>query len=227
MDIFQNIFGNGAFTIEQFILCIFSASVCGIVIAFFYIFRIERYSHSFIITIAIIPPIVAVVLLVVGDNIGAGIAVAGAFSLIKFRSAPGTAKEIGFIFLAMSAGLLAGAGYLGYSIVFTASIGLVYTIYNSINLGLDHREQCNRLLNITIPEDLDYIGVFDNILEKYTTSYRLSRVKTTNMGTMFRLTYEITTKNSGSEKKMMDEIRCKNGNLEVSISDSKSNNVEL
>ena len=135
MELFQNIFNVNNFTIEQFMLCVACAFVCGMISAVFYSFRNDRYSHGFITTVALLPPIVAVVILVVGNNIGAGIAVAGAFGLVKFRSAPGTAKEIAFIFFSMSSGLLVGAGYLGYSIVFALCLGIVYTIYNSIRLA--------------------------------------------------------------------------------------------
>lgn len=226
-DLFDNIFNVSNFTIEQFMLCIATAFVCGMVAAAFYIFRSEGHTHSFVTTIAIMPPIVTVVILVVGNNIGAGIAVAGAFSLVKFRSAPGTAKEIVFIFLTMSSGLLVGAGYLGYSIVFTISVGIAYTIYNYIRLSKNGGRRSMRILKITIPEDLNYSGLFDEILKKYSIEYRLSRVKSTNMGSMFRLTYEITMKNPVDEKDMIDEIRCRNGNLEVSISDYQNKYTEL
>ena len=227
MDLFDNIFNVNNFTIEQFTLCISSAFICGMIAAIFYAFRNEKYTHSFITTVAILPPIVTVVILVVGNNIGAGIAVAGAFGLVKFRSAPGTAKEIVFIFLTMSAGLLAGAGYVGYSIVFTISIGIIYTIYNTIRLNNKNKHYSTRILKITIPEDLNYSNLFDDLFSKYTLNYRLSRVKTMNMGSMFRLTYEITMKDMDQEKEMIDAIRCRNGNLEVSISDYQSKYTEL
>ena len=212
---------------EQFSLCIATAFVCGMIAAAFYIVRSEGHTHSFVTTLAIMPPIVTVVILVVGNNIGAGIAVAGAFSLVKFRSAPGTAKEIVFIFLTMSAGLLVGAGYLGYSVIFTVCVGFAYMIYHSIRLNKNRGKYSRRMLRITIPESLDYSDLFNVILEKYTAEYRLSRVKTTNMGSMFRLTYEIAMKNADEEKEMIDAIRCRNGNLEVSISDYQTKYTEL
>ena len=227
MELFQNIFNINNFTVEQFSLCIATALVCGMISAVFYSFRNDRYSHGFITTIALLPPIVAVVILVVGNNIGAGIAVAGAFGLVKFRSAPGTAKEIAFVFLAMGSGLLVGAGYLAYSILFTACLGVAYTVFNAIKLVKNDNKYTTRMLRITIPEDLNYSGIFNDILDRYTSEYRLSRVKTVNMGSMFRLTYVIVMKNTDEEKMMVDAIRCRNGNLEISISDYQSKYTEL
>ena len=224
---FRNIFDVSNFTIEQFSLCLACAFLCGIISAVFYSIRNDRYSHGFIMTVALLPPIVTVVILVVGNNIGAGIAVAGAFSLVKFRSAPGTAKEIAFVFLAMSSGLLVGAGYLGYAILFSVCVGIAYTIYNSIKLVKNDNRYATRMLRITIPEDLNYTGIFNDILDEYTSEYRLSRVKTTNMGSMFRLTYFIVMKDPNNEKAMIDAIRCRNGNLEISISDYQTKYTEL
>jgi hypothetical protein len=127
----------------------------------------------------------------VNDNIGTGIAVAGAFSLVRFRSIPGTAKEIGAIFLAMGAGLLNGVGYVGYAMLFTLILGMAYVIYNRIDLGKRRLPEEHKILNITIPEDLDFYKEFDDLLSKYTSEYKLTKVKTTNMGSMFRLTYDI------------------------------------
>ena len=222
----ENIFTTNTFTIEQFTLCIACSLVVGLLIAVFYSIKFENNSQSFVTTIALLPAIVNVVIIVVGNNIGAGIAVAGAFSLVRFRSAPGTAREIGFIFLAMSAGLLVGAGYLGYAILYSAILGVAYNIYRVITRDNDSESNL-RILKITIPESLNYIHVFDEVFETYTTYCKNTRVRTTNMGTMFRLTYEIRMKDNSLEKQMLDSLRCLNGNLEVSLTEYQPRYREL
>ena len=154
-------------------------------------------------------------------------AVAGAFSLVRFRSAPGTAKEITMLFLAMTAGLMVGMGYLGYAILFTLILCGLVCLYNHLDLGTTKNAATYKVLNITIPEDLDYSGVFDELLDQYTTSYELDRVKTTNMGSMFRLTYNVALKDVSKEKELIDALRCRNGNLEISVSKQETTSAEL
>jgi hypothetical protein len=155
--------------------------------------------------------------MVVNGNIGAGIAVMGAFSLIRFRSAPGTAKEIIMIFSAMGAGLLAGMGSLPLSIIFSIILTGIFILYNCITFGKGGQEKF-KVLTVTIPEDLDYSEIFDDIFAEYTSSYELIKVKTTNMGSMFRLTYNISLKDPKKEKAMIDIIRERNGNLDITVS---------
>lgn len=166
-------------------------------------------------TLAILPAVVAVVILMVNGNIGAGVAVAGAFSLVRFRSAPGTAREIGAIFAAMSMGLIMGMGYIGYSALFTVLIGLAMLLYAKLASG--DRKDLHKVLKITIPENLNYSDVFDDIFKKYTKSYKLNQVKTSNMGSLFKLSYEIYLNDSSLEKEFIDNLRTRNGNLEISI----------
>ena len=212
--------------VKQFLLCIGVALVIGLILSLCYMYR-TRYTRSFIITLALLPAVVCAVIMMVNGNIGAGVAVAGAFSLVRFRSVPGTAREITMLFLAMGAGLIAGMGYLGYAVLFALVLGILVLLYNRLDLGTKKRGAVHKILNVTIPEDLDYTDVFTDILTDYTSSWELVRVKTTNMGSMFRLTYEITLRNPAKEKEMIDKIRCRNGNLEISVSRQETVITEL
>ena len=201
------------------------ALVIGIIIAAVYTFK-SRYTISFVVTLSLLPAIVCVVIMMVNGNVGAGVAVAGAFSLVRFRSAPGTAREIGAIFLAMAAGLLTGMGYLGYAVLFTVIIGLVNFLYESI--GWKKAEiQTGKTLHITIPENLDYTNIFDEIFKEFTKSCEMVNVKTTNMGSLFKLTYQVELKEDVSEKEFIDKLRCRNGNLEINVSRQGSAATEL
>ncbi len=212
--------------VGQFLLCLGAALVLGLAVALCYMFR-TRYSRSFVATLAMLPAVVCVVILMVNGNVGAGVAVAGAFSLVRFRSAPGTAKEIGTIFLAMGAGLMCGMGYLGYAALFTAIMCGVLLLYTALNFGAGKHTPAERRLSVTIPEDLDYTGVFDDVFRDYTTGHELVQVKTSNMGSMFRLTYNIVLRDASREKEMIDQLRCRNGNLEISVSAQENGAAEL
>ena len=202
--------------LSSFLLCIVCALIAGLIMAFGYTVK-NRYTKSFVLTIALLPAIVCVIIMVVNGNIGAGIAVMGAFSLVRFRSAPGTAKEIIMIFSAMGAGLLAGMGSLPIAIIFTVILTGIFILYNCITFGKGSCEKF-KVLTVTIPEDLDYAEIFDDIFTEYTASHELIKVKTTNMGSMFRLTYNISLKDPKKEKTMIDMLRTRNGNLDISIS---------
>ena len=167
-------------------------------------------------TICILPAVVCAVIMMVNGNIGTGVAVAGAFSLVRFRSAPGSAKEICTIFIAMGAGLISGMGYLAYSILFAILLALITVAFKAIKIG-SVKENTKALL-ITIPEDLSYDEVFDEILDKYTKRHELVSVKTSNLGSLFKLKYLVDFKSGVSEKSMIDELRCRNGNLEIRLS---------
>ena len=195
----------------NFLLCIGTALVIGLFLTLCYRFR-NRCSKSFAGTIALLPAIVCVVIMLVNGNIGAGVAVAGAFSLVRFRSLPGTAREIGMLFMAMCAGLVCGMGYLAYAVLFALILGAVSLVYTLLNLG---GNKADRILSITIPEDLDYTEVFTSLLEEYTSKYELEQVRTTNMGSLFRLSYYVTLKDASKEKEFIDKLRCHNGNLEI------------
>ena len=217
--IFRGIFDSSAQTVidvGQFVLCVAVSLFIGIFLSFVYTYK-SRYTQSFVITLCLLPAVVCVVIMMVNGNVGAGVAVAGAFSLVRFRSVPGTAKEIGTIFLAMGAGMVAGMGYLGYAVLFAVLLGLVMLGLNMSGFGLKKSTDMDKTLRITIPEDLDYVTLFDDLFEKYTTKATVESVKTTNMGSLFKLTYHIILKDESKEKEFIDALRERNGNLEISI----------
>ena len=226
-NLFTNIFTSTATTnlqLTSFLTCIAVSLVLGFVIAFAYSFK-SRYTNSFFMTISLLPAIVSVVIIMVNGQLGAGIAVAGAFSLVRFRSVPGTAKEISTIFLAMSTGLITGMGYLMYGVIFAVIFSALLAIFNLI--GNTAERNAPRILKITIPEDLDYSDIFNDVLNRYTSNYELLSVKSTNMGALFKLVYSIDTLPATNDKEFLDAIRERNGNLEVMISRQEVNYNEL
>lgn len=208
-------------SVSDFLLCVATALVIGIIMAAAYMVH-TRYTKSFVATLAMLPAVVCVVIMMVNGNVGTGVAVAGAFSLVRFRSVPGTAKEIGALFLAMGAGLIAGMGYLAFAFLFTLILGGIMVLYNSIDFSSQKQNSRYKTLHITIPEDLDYTGVFDDLFSRYTTACELTNVKTTNMGSLFKLTYQMTLRSPNAEKVLIDELRCRNGNLEISVSNQET-----
>ena len=228
-SVFRGLFDTdmtAVITVTDFLACVGVSLVLGLVLAFGYMYR-TRYTKSFVVTLALLPAVVCVVIMMVNGNVGAGVAVAGAFSLVRFRSVPGTAKEITMLFLAMGAGLIAGMGYLAYAALFTAIMFAVSLVYNQLSFGAKKNAAVYKTLNITIPEDLDYSEVFEPILEEYADSFELMRVKTTNMGSLFRLTYNLCLKDPKREKEMIDKLRCRNGNLEITVSRQDTTVTEL
>lgn len=227
-EIFKGVFDSGISTmdIKDFIICMGASLLIGAFLAWIYTIK-NKYSQSFILTLALIPVAVCVVIMMVNGNIGAGIAVAGAFGLVRFRSAQGSAKEICAIFLAMGVGLMTGMGYLGFAALFALVTGLVFLAFNLLGLGNDRKRAMCKTLRITIPENLEFESVFDEVLKEYTSSHKLENVKTTNMGSMYKLTYNIVFKNPGRVKEFIDALRCRNGNLEISVSeyDEKNENI--
>ncbi|MCJ7836850.1 DUF4956 domain-containing protein [Cuneatibacter sp. NSJ-177] len=212
-------------SVADFLLCVGCSLVIGLILAAMYMYR-TRYTKSFVATLALLPAVVCVVIMMVNGNVGTGVAVAGAFSLVRFRSVPGTAKEIGVLFLAMGAGLIAGMGYLGFAFLFALILSAASMVYSRLDFGLKKAERY-KTLHITIPEDLNYTDVFDEIFQKYAAVWELIQVKTTNMGSMFRLTYHLTMRQADQEKEMIDQLRCRNGNLEISVSRQESGASEL
>lgn len=213
-------------TLQTFLICIGAALLLGAVLAIVYCFR-TVHSTSFVVTLALLPATVAVVIMMVNGNLGAGVAVAGAFSLVRFRSTPGTAKEIGAIFTSMAVGLACGMGFPGFGLIFAAIMCVVSLLYTLIGFGGPRHAKLRRTLRITVPEDLDYPTVFDDLMMQYTTEAVLTDVKTTNLGSLNRLTYELTLKTPGTEKEFIDQLRCRNGNLEISMSFFSNNNREI
>lgn len=228
-NLFKGLFDNDLTTVisvTDFMLCLIVSLAIGLLMAFAYMYR-TRYTKSFVVTVALLPAVVCVVIMMVNGNVGTGVAVAGAFSLVRFRSVPGTAKEICTLFLAMGAGLITGMGYLGYAVLFTVIMCIMFVFYNRLDFGTKKNSQIFKTFTITIPEDLDYSGIFDDIFLEFTTSHELVRVKSTNMGSMFKLTYNVMLRDVTREKEMIDKIRCRNGNLEIAVSKQDTVSTEL
>ena len=190
-------------TLTSFLICTGVSLLLGVGTALVAGYR-SRSTQSLAVTLAILP---------VNGSIGAGIAVAGAFSLVRFRSAPGTAREIAAIFLAMAIGLATGMGYVGLAALLFLILAGAMLALTALRFG--QKEDAGRILKITIPEDLDYDGLFDDLFERYTTAHTLEKVKTTNMGTLYELRYRITLRQEPVPKVFLDELRCRNGNLNI------------
>lgn len=204
---------SSTMTLSQFFICTAVSVLLGTGISAVNMYK-NKSSSSFALTLALLPVAVQVVIMLVNGNIGAGVAVAGAFGLVRFRSVPGSAREISAIFIAMAIGLATGMGYIFLGIIFFAVCAVLTLLFAKIGLG--ERKSAERLLKITIPENLDYDGLFDDIFDEYTKSRELIKVKTVSMGTLYELQYRITLNESEVPKGFIDKIRCRNGNLNIS-----------
>lgn len=213
----ESILSNSAqasVTLSEFMLCMAASLVLGVIASLIYMYR-NTYAKGFVVTLALLPAIVQVVIMLVNGNLGAGVAVMGAFSLIRFRSVAGGGREIGSVFLAMAIGLATGMGYVGIAALLVLVVGAVSVLLQTTAFG--EGSSAEKELRISIPESLEFDGLFDDILEQYTKKNELFRIKTTNMGSMFELRYRITLKQQGTEKELLDTIRIRNGNLNVSL----------
>lgn len=210
---FSSLFSTTAasLSISSVAICTGVSLLVGVILAFVYRAS-ENCSRNFLLTLILLPSVVQMVIMLVNGNLGTGVAVVGAFSLIRFRSVPGTSKEICIIFLAMATGLATGMGYAVFALVFGIAISLVFLLLSTTILGTKNEA---KNLKITIPENLDYTEVFDDIFDKYTKKVTLDRIKSVNLGSMFELTYSVVLKSGASQKQMIDEIRCRNGNLTI------------
>jgi len=217
-------FANGIPTLERLLLCTACSLVFGLAVAAIYMFR-SKYSKSLAATLVVIPAIVQIIIMIVNGNVGAGIAVLGAFSLVRFRSIPGNARDIGYLFFAMALGFVAGMGHVFYAFIFLLLIGGVGLLLTGTRFGQGETDV--RVLRITIPENLDYDGLFDEIFGKYTRSVELDKVRTTNMGSLYELTYHVQLKSASMPKEFVDELRCRNGNLNIMISREQRDVEEL
>ncbi len=209
--IFGSVLTDGL-TGGSFFLCMAASLVLGVMVAGVYMFK-NTYTQSMAVTLALLPVLVQTIILLVNGNLGAGVAVAGAFSLVRFRSAAGTARDITCIFLAMTLGLATGMGYLGIAAVTGVVVCFLLVACSAISFGKKPPEE--KELKITIPENLDYTGLFDDLFAKYTRAAELISVRTTNMGSLYNLHYHITLKSADIEKELLDAIRCRNGNLDI------------
>ena len=220
-EMFQSITTEG-FTVGVYLVCVVAALACGAIAAFAASFR-SHTSKSFLVALILMPAIVQTVITMVNGNIGTGVAVMGAFSLVRFRSVPGKAKDIVAIFLAMTAGLACASGYVSVALLFTAIIAVVMILAAYIPTKGEREVE----LKITVPETLNYTDAFRDVFDKYTKRNRLVGMKTTAMGSLFKLTYRIEMKDRREEKTFVDELRCRNGNLEIAISEPFSTGEEL
>ena len=206
---------NGQLTLKSYLICaaaaIFAGAVLALVLSRFT--NGKKYSYSFLCTIVLLPLIVQTVIMMVNGNVGTGIAVAGAFSLVRFRSVPGKAREIASIFLAMTAGLASAAGYVAIALLFTAVISIIMLVFSLIPIKREREYE----LHVTIPESLNFDGAFAPIFKEYTRSARLVKTKTASMGSLYKLTYIVDLKDNSRQKDMIDALRERNGNLEISL----------
>lgn len=204
---------SGSLSVQSAMICIGAALLLGIIIAVVYMMSSEKYSKNFVITMALLPLLVEVVILMTSGSLGTAVAVLGTFSLVRFRSVPGTSKEIAGIFFAMAVGLACGMGQILFAAIITVIIAVVFLVLNRTKFG--NKNENDKHLKITIPEDLDYSGIFNDIFGKYTSAAKLERVKTVNLGSMYELDYDIRLKDEKTEKNMIDELRTRNGNLTI------------
>lgn len=201
-------------TTVDFLLCCAASLVLGCAVAAIYMFR-HTYSKNFVVTLALLPLIVQMVITLVNGNLGAGIAVMGVFNLVRFRSIPGSAKDIGSVFLAMAVGLATGMGFIMLAAVFTVIVAIANVVYVLSPFGKPRGPE--KTLRITIPEDLEFEGMFDEVLTRYSFEHELVEVRTASMGSLYTLEFKVRLREPGVDKRMIDELRCLNGNLKISL----------
>jgi hypothetical protein len=221
---FTSIMHTGSFSLQTVLLTMLTALILGVIIALVY-----RSSHShtssFAVVLAVLPVVEAVIIMLVNGNLGTGLVVLGAFGLIRFRSATGSAWDIGFIFFAMAVGLAVGLGFLTLAALLALVVCAVMFVLERLHFGINVPKE--KHLRITIPEDLEYSGIFDEPFKTYTNYARLERVKTINLGTMYELTYVVDLKDPAKEKEFIDALRCRNGNLTVIVTSVLRNKDDL
>ena len=227
---FESVFTSTAentISVGPAVLSIAAAVILGLIIGISYMVACKKdgYGKNFIVGLVLLPAIVSVVILLIGSNVARAFSMAGAFALVRFRSAPGNAKDIAVVFFTMAAGLACGLGYVTFAILFVVIIALVMVVLSLSGFG--GRNSGYRQLKVTIPENLNYTDAFDDVFDKYMTSRELRRVKTTNMGTLFELTYNVKMKNNVNEKQFIDELRVKNSNLNIILGIPETENTVL
>jgi hypothetical protein len=209
-------------TLSGTILTLLGAVILGLFVsaAYRWMHRNESCSPSFTVSLVMLPAIIAMIILLIGNNVARAFSLAGAFSLIRFRSAPGDSRDIAYVFFSLGVGLACGMGYIGYAALFAVLLCGVMMALKALKYG--ESKSLPMHLKIVIPEDLDYQGVFDEILRDYTGSFKLIKVKTAEFGSLFELHYEIKTNGDKSAKEMIDRLRCKNGNLSIVLSGAEA-----
>lgn len=204
------------------IICMVASIILGIIVALTHTLT-KKYSKNFITVLVLLPLLVQVVIMMVNGNLGTSVAILGAFGLIRFRSMPGTSRELLSVFFAMAIGLAIGMGHITFAIVFTLITSLTILILSKTSFGEEKKKQS---LKILIPEDLDYTEVFDDIFKKYTLENNITKVKTTNLGSMYEITYDVIVKEK-QEKELIDALRTRNGNLNITLNHQKIESGEL
>lgn len=204
-------------TLPTMLAALGAALLMGLMISLAYLktHKEEGYSAGFTVTLIMLPAIVAIIIMLIGNNVARAFSLAGAFSLIRFRSAPGDPKEIAYVFFTLGVGLACGMGYIAYGFIFAVILCLVMILLYEIGFG--NPKETNMQLKISIPEDLNFQGLFDDILKTYTESWKVKRIKTSDFGTIFEIVYILNLKKSVEQKKFLDELRCRNGNLNISL----------
>ncbi|MFS0932625.1 DUF4956 domain-containing protein [Enterococcus casseliflavus] len=223
----SSLFSGDTSTLEwrSLLICIAASLLLGILVAAIHMIR-NVYTKNFVITLAVLPILVQSVIMLVNGNLGTGVAILGAFSLIRFRSVPGGSREITSVFWSMGIGLATGMGYVGYVVIFSIIVALFLTLLYTVPFG-DRQATSERELKVTIPEDLDYPQLFDDLFEKYTHSAKLTSVRTTTMGSLYELRYQLLLKDQAQEKQIIDEVRVRNGNLPIVLGKLTANRDEL
>lgn len=217
-SIFNTTTTNTSIFLGNSILTIVISFILGGIISFTYMKTSSKkgYSENFALTLIIVPSVIAIIVFLIGSNIARAFSLTGAFSIIRFRSAPGDPKDISYVLFTMAAGLACGVGVFGYAILFTIFLCLLMFALNIFNFG--ERKVSQKLLKITIPEDLDYEGAFDEVFNEFVGSHELIKVKTMDLGSLYQLVYTVTIDNKISQKEFLDALRCRNGNLNISLS---------
>lgn len=212
-------------TAQSAIFCTLTSAGLGFIAALLYRLNNPRASKNLMVTLVVLPMLVQAVIMLVNGSVGAGIAVMGAFNLVRFRSAPGTSRELCYVFLVMGIGLATGMGYLGFALIITLAAGIILAVLGFIPaFGV---VRTAKLLKVLIPEDLDYMSCFKDLFAEYTTTHRLIMSKTVSMGTLYELRYELVLRDASKEKEFLDKIRVRNGNLTVMCSILTDNHEEM
>lgn len=211
---FNSILGTNL-TLINFIICIASAFILGLIVAFMHM-KTSRSNSNFTTTLAVLPILVTMVILLVNGNLGTSVAIVGAFSLVRFRSIPGNSREILDVFFAMAIGLAVGTGYIAFAALFTIVVSIITWLLTLVKFGENQTKE--KILTILVPEELDYTNVFDDIFEEYVKTSQLVKAKTTNMGSLFELKYNLKLKDGVNEKEFVDKLRVRNGNLKIVLS---------
>jgi uncharacterized membrane protein YhiD involved in acid resistance len=214
-SLFSTVAADTELTISHAIITILLAIGLGGIISFTYMKTQPSYGHSFTLTMIVLPVIIAIIILLIGSNIARAFSLAGAFSIIRFRSAPGDPKDIAFVLFTMAAGLACGVGAFGYAVLFTIVLCILMFVLKAVKFG--SRNESQKLLKVTIPENLGYEEAFDEVFKTFDIAYELNKVRTTELGSLYELVYKVTMKDDTNQKEFLDAIRCRNGNLDITL----------